>query len=341
MKLTTWLVTIAALVVGCSGLAAAQCAGHLNPGGYDLIQTFNGTSDDLSSIGLGFVTFSGTPLPGGLAGNADTIVCRKDPLPAQVPPEGVRLGIQIVALYLKGDATYSGQNVTVYATINQTNGKIPTSLLPQPDTLPITSDGTMVVFPGTFNTETLNIQADLIVVPRGQPVTYPFPLFHQPMPADAFQSTGNTWTTTPPAGYPTSTTFPPGGFYVNEPGAGTRAAAALGASRVVRVSLFGLGLVFACIAFMKIRSGVNSGRLNFRTAYLLGLAAIAWFLAWKSSKLAFPTIAHAAAVTTCSPHTVSAWVQEAGGGTALHVFVDAVCTTTDSSTTSTTTSASI
>jgi hypothetical protein len=344
MKRITWLVTVAALVVGCSGLAAAQCAGHLNPGGYDLIQTFNGSSDNLSGMGLGFVTFSGVPLPGGVAGNADTIVCRLDPLPDPIG-SGATLKVQIVALYLKGDTTYgeNGQAVTVYATINQTNGKISKTQLPQPDPLPppSTGTGTMTVHDdGTFDTHDLWIQADLIVVPRGMPVTYPFPLFHGPMPGDTLSASGSTWTTTPPSGYPTSMTFPSGGFYINQPGGGGFAAAALVTSRVVRVSLIGLGLVFACVALVKIRSGVNSGRLNFRTVYLLGLAAIAWFLAWRSSKLTFPTIAHAAAVTTCAPHTVSAWVQE-GGGTVVHVFVSAVCATTDSSTTSTTTSASL
>jgi hypothetical protein len=342
MKRITWLVTVAALAVGCSGLAAAQCAGHLNPGGYDLIQTFNGTRDDLSSIGLGVVTFSGVPLPGGLAGNADTIVCRLDPLPGSIGSEGASLKMQIVALLLKGDTMYNGLPVTVYATINQTDGKISKTLLPQPDLL-TPSDGTMVVFPGKFDTQQLNIQADLIVVPQGRPVTYP-PNFTTPMPGTSFSATGSTWTKTPPSGYPTSTTFPAGGFYINQPGAGTLAAAALVTSRVVRGSLFGLGLVFACIAFVKIRSGINSGRLNFRTVYLLGLAAMAWFLAWRAGKLTFPTIAHAAAVTTCSPHTVSAWVQESNNNpnaTVLHVFVSAVCTTTDSSTTSTTTSTSL
>src|SRR5215470_11550148 len=111
MKRITWLVTVAALLVSCSGLAAAQCAGNSNPGGYDLLSTFSGTQDNLTSIGLGVVTFTGVALPGGTAGNADTVVCRIDHLPSPIPPSGSTLNIQIVALYLQGNSTYQGQNV--------------------------------------------------------------------------------------------------------------------------------------------------------------------------------------------------------------------------------------
>ncbi|HEY6350989.1 MAG TPA: hypothetical protein VI636_16425 [Candidatus Angelobacter sp.] len=327
MKRITWFVTVAALLVGCSGLAAAQCAGNLNPGGYDLLSTFSGTQDNLSSIGLGVVTFSGVALPGGTAGGADTVVCRITPLPASIPPGGSTLNIQIVALYLQGSSTYHGQNVTVYATINQTNGAIPATQLPQPDALSIASTGTMTVFSsGTFNTNLLNIQADLIVVPQGGKVT-DTPIFTTPMPADTMSSSGSTWTTTAPAGYPNSTTFPSGGFYVNESGGGGLAATLI-TSRVVRGSLYGLGLLLVGIAVMKIRSSVKGGRLTLRPVYLLGLAAMAWFVAWRAGKVVFPTIAHAAGITTCVPHTTSAWVNEGGGHFVVHKIVTAVCTTT-------------
>jgi hypothetical protein len=332
MKRIVWSTTVAALLVVCSGLAAAQCAGNQNPGGYDLLSTFSGTQDDLSSIGLGVVTFTGVALPGGKAGGADTVVCRITHLPAPIPPGGATLNIQIVGLYLQGDSTYHGQNVTVYATINQTNGVVPTTQLPQPDTLPIASTGTMTVFSnGTFNTNILNIQADLIVVPRGQPVTST-PIFTTPMPADTISSNGSTWTTTPPAGYPNSSTFPSGGFYVNQPGGGAMTAAAFITSGIVRGSLYGFGLLLVAIAVMKIRSGGSRGRLMLRPVYLLGLAAMAWFVAWRAGKLTFPTVVHAAAFTTCVPHTISAWVNEGGGHFVVHKIVTAVCTTIQTTT---------
>ena len=322
MKRITLFATLAALLVGCSGWMAAQCAGQVNPGGFDLLSTFSGTQDNLSGNGLGVVNFSGVPLPGNKAGNADTIVCRKEALPLQLP---ATLDIQIVAMLLKGDTTYNNQQVTVYATINKTNGAIPSTQLPVLDTLADSIGNMTVNGDGTFNTNKLHVQADLIVVPRGQPVTAT-PIFHTPMTGDDITASGNTWTRTAPAGYPNSTTFPAGGFYVNQPGGGAMTAAAIITSRAVRGSLYGLGLLLLAIAVMRIRSSVKAGRLSLQPVYLMGLAVMAWFVAWRSSQLTFPTIAHAAAVTTCAPHTVSAWVQE-GGTTVVHVFVSAVCST--------------
>jgi hypothetical protein len=323
MKRITLFATLVAMLVGCSGWMAAQCAGQVNPGGFDLLSTFSGTQDDLSNNGLGVVQFTGVPLPGNKAGNADTIVCRKQALPLQLP---ATLDVQIVALLLKGDSTYNNQPVTVYATINKTNGAIPASQLPVLDTLDDSNGNMTVNGDGTFNTNTLHVQADLIVVSRDQPVTAT-PIFHTPMNADDISATGSTWTRTAPAGYPNSTTFPAGGFYVNQPGGGAMMAAAIITSRAVRGSLYGLGLLLLGIAVMKIRSSVKAGRLSLQPVYLMGLAVMAWFVAWRSSTLTFPTIAHAAAaVTTCAPHTVSAWIKE-GGTVVLHKFVSAVCST--------------
>jgi hypothetical protein len=228
---------------------------------------------------------------------------------------------------MHGDTLYHGtQKVTVWATINQTNGAIPTTQLPQPDVLPIASTGTMTVFPdGTFDTNGLNIQADLIVVPQGQPVTAT-PIFTTPMPADKISSSGSTWTKTAPSGYPISTTFPAGGFFVNQPGGGA-APGALIASRVVRGSLYGLGFLLLGIGALKIRSGIRDGRLTMRPVYLMGLAVMAWFVAWRTGKILFPTIAHAAsaiATGTCVAHTISAFVSE-GGTVVVHKIVTAVC----------------
>lgn len=333
MKRITWFVTLAALLVSCSGLAAAQCAGQAGAG-FDLLQTTSGTQDTNPSSSLSAITFTGVALPGGGAGTADTVVCRIDALPNPIPPSGALVHIQIVGLQLKGDSTYNGQAVTVYATINQTQDstgayKIPLSQLPQPDSVNASS-GTMTVFPdGTFNTNSLNIQADLIVVSQGGNVT-DTPIAHMAMNSDTISSTGSTWTTTAPAGYPNSTLFPSGGFYVNQPGGGGGGlAVTIITSRIFRGSLYGLGLLLVGIAILKIRSAVNAGRLSMQPVYLMGLAVLAWFVGWKTSKIAFPTIAHAAAIpiSTCVPHTISAWVNEGGGNFVVHKIVTAVCTT--------------
>lgn len=341
MKRITWFAALAALLVSCSGLAAAQCAGVPSPGGFDLLSTFSGTQDTNPNSHLSAITFSGVALPGGLSGTADTIVCRKESLPSQIPPNGTTLDIQIVALLLTGNGTYTDNNgvqhsVTVYATINQTqdaNGvyKIPNDFndLPQPDTLD-PSIGTMTVYPGgTFNTISLKVEADLIVVPQGDPINSANRLAVLIMNEDTISSNGSTWTTTPPAGYPNSTTFPSGAFYVNQPGGGGAALAPIITNRIFRGSLFGLGFLLLGIAILRIRSSIKGGRLTLQPIYLLGLAVLAWFVGWKSTRLGFPTIAHAAAsvipISTCVPHTISAFVNEGNGHFVIHKIVTAVC----------------
>lgn len=379
MKNITLFVGVAALLLGCSGLAAAQCAGQEQFAGFDLLQTTGGSQDNLQSVGLtgsnpdGSVTFTGVALPPvtktGVAvqevGTTDSIVCRFNPLPNPIPSTGVPVTIQMVALYLRGDATYQPNPqatptaVTVYATINQTQDSHgnhafcrdvstdprspcfnPANVLPEPTptsgAYPSPSSGQMTVFPqsgthGTFDTNNLNIQADLIIVHQNDPVTAT-PIAVVPMPLDTLTSSGSTWTTSAPSGYPNSTTFPSGGFFVNDPNGTLGAVVPLITSRIFRGSLYGLSLVLLGIAVLKIRSGINGGRLTLRPVYLMGLAAITWFLGWKSSKLVFPTVAHAAGVmTTCVPHTISAFINEGNGQFFVHKIVTAVCHTTSGS----------
>jgi hypothetical protein len=332
MKPIAWLLTSVALLAGCSGIAAAQCAGNANPGGYDLLQTSNGTQDNLSSVGLGTVTFQGLALPSSIgAGTTDTIVCRITPLPNPIPSGGATLQIQIVALYLQNTGTvicnsslcgsYYGKAVTVYATINQTNGIIPLNQLPQPDYL-TPSTGSMTVYSNdTFNTNGTTVVADLIVVPPGSPVTAT-PIFTTPMPSDTISATGSSWTPTAPAGYPTPPSFPPGGFYVNSFGSSS-VLPTLITSGVIKVSLYGMALFLAGIAVLKIRTGASAGRLRLRPVYLLSLAALACLFAWRSGSFAYPMIAHAKAV--CAPHNVTVWVYE-NGTYVQHVVQTATCT---------------
>jgi len=84
------------------------------------------------------------------------------------------------------------------------------------------------------------------------------------------------------------------------------------------------------LAVFKIRSGVATGRLNLRPMYLLGFAAIAWFLAWRSNSFAFPMVAQAKAI--CAPHSASVWVDE-GGYYVIHVVQTANCALLSTTTT--------
>jgi len=294
MKCIVRLAAVMVSLLACSGLALGQ--------GYDQLNTGAGTSDDLSSMGLGIVNFQGVPLSSNGnnydTGTADTIVWRESP----IPPSGGTINIQIVALYLVNTGTVTctnpacspGQQVTVYATINATNGIIPTTVLPVPDSEFISpSTGTMTVNTNnfTFNTNSTALQADIIVVPEGAPVTAA-PIFHAPMSPDHISATGSVWTPTPPPGYPESPFFPSGGFYVALLG-GSRARVGGMFFRMLRPFLYGLGIVLMGIAFLEFGSKVRRAQLGMSPAYLLGLAVLICLIAWRAPNYAFPTVAHA------------------------------------------------
>jgi hypothetical protein len=177
---------------------------------------------------------------------------------------------------------------------------------------------------GTFNTNGTTVQADLLVVPPGDAVTATT-IFTTPMPADTISASGSSWTSTAPAGYPTPPSFPPGGFYVNSfASAGVSVVRAMFTSGALKWSLYGLGLLFVGIAMLKIRTNAGHGRINLRPAYLLGLAALFCFLAWRSGSFVFPMIVHAKAVcATQGPVTV--WVNE-NGTYVKHTIQTASCT---------------
>lgn len=187
-----------------SALASAQSAG------YDLLQTGSGASINLSSVGLGNVSLNGVPISGG-TGNTDTIMHRTQ----DVPQGGGTVPLEVTALFMKSvsSVTYSGQSVDVYVTINNSGGKVSTSVLPQPDSLS-GSTGTMTVrTDGTFDSS-FNVNADVIFVKAGTSVTNSANYVgHQAASTISLSSTNSTYTTTPPAGYPNSTTFPSGGIY--------------------------------------------------------------------------------------------------------------------------------
>lgn len=187
-----------------SALASAQTAG------YDLLQTGSGASIDLTSVGLGKVTLNGVPIQGS-TGNTDTIMHRTQ----DVPQGGGTVPLEVTALFMKSasSVSYQGQQVDVYVTINNSGGKVSTSVLPQPDSLS-GSTGTMTVrTDGTFDSS-FNVNADVIFVKAGTSVTNSANYVgHQAASTISLSSTNSTYTTSPPSGYPSSTTFPSGGIY--------------------------------------------------------------------------------------------------------------------------------
>lgn len=206
-RLARWIAAscLPSLVLLCAlTTASAQTAG------YDLLQTGSGASIDLSSVGLGNVPLQGVPIQTG-TGNTDTIMHR----PQDFPQGGGQVPLEVTALFMKSTSsvTFNNQPVDVYVTLNNSGGKISTSVLPQPDSLS-PSTGTVTARPdGTFDSS-FTVHADVIFVKAGQSVTNSANYVgHQAASAISLTSTNSTYTTSPPAGYPSSGTFPSGGFY--------------------------------------------------------------------------------------------------------------------------------
>jgi hypothetical protein len=109
--------------------------------------------------------------------------------------------------------TFSGQQVDVYVTLNNSAGAISTSVLPQPDTLSASTGTVTVRSNGTFDSS-ITVNADVIFVKAGTSVTNSANYVgHQAASSITLTSSNSTWSSTPPAGYPSSSTFPSGGFY--------------------------------------------------------------------------------------------------------------------------------
>jgi hypothetical protein len=198
-KSTLVFVSVFALLLACSLPASAQTAG------YDLLQTGSGASIDLSSAGLGNVTLKGVPIQGSL-GSTDTIMHRtKDTVGGGSTP------VEVTALFMKSvdSVNFQGRPTDVYVTINNSGGVISTSVLPQPDAT--SSSGTVTVRKdGTFDSS-ITVNADVLFVPAGGSVTTYYA--SKAAAAISLSSTNSTWASTPPAGYPSSPSFPPGGFF--------------------------------------------------------------------------------------------------------------------------------
>ena len=197
-----FLLSAFALLLVCPLPASAQTAG------YDLLQTGSGASVDLTSIGLGNVPLKGVPIQGSL-GSTDTIMHR-----TQDTVGGGQTPVVVTALFMKSQnsVTFQGQAADVYVTVNNSNGAISTSVLPQPDTT--SSSGTVTVHSGGTFDSNITVTADLIFVRAGTSVTNSGNYIgHQAASPITLTSTGSSWSSSPPAGYPSSGTFPSGGFY--------------------------------------------------------------------------------------------------------------------------------
>lgn len=177
--------------------------------GYDLLQTGSGASIDLSSVGLGNVSLNGVSIQSSL-GSTDTIMHRtKDTTGGGTTP------VEVTALFMKSasSVTFKGQQVDVYVTINNSGGTIATSVLPQPDALSGSTGTVTVRSDGTFDSS-ITVNADVIFVRAGTSVTNSANyVAHQPAAGISLSSTNSTWSSTAPAGYPSSPSFPSGGFY--------------------------------------------------------------------------------------------------------------------------------
>jgi hypothetical protein len=193
-------VTVFVLLLLCSLPAAAQNAG------YDLLQTGSGGYVDLPNLGR--VPLQGVAIDSSL-GTTDTIMHRtKD------TPGGGDTPVEVTALFMKSTRSYllGTRQVDIYVTLNNSNGVISTSVLPQPD--PTSSSGTVSIRSDRTFDSTITITADLIFVNAGTSVTNPANYVdHKTASSITLTSSGSTWSSTPPAGYPSSPSFPSGGFY--------------------------------------------------------------------------------------------------------------------------------
>src|SRR2546423_15173062 len=198
------ILTVAAMLFACSLAAAAQSAG------YDLLETGSGASVDLSSIGLGQVPLPGVPIQGS-TGSTDTNMHRTQDVPSgcgSVP-------VEVYALFMKSQnsVTFQGRQADVYVSLNNSGGTISTSPVPQPDSLSPSTGTVTVRTDGTFDSS-ITINAQLIFTTAGgNPANSSDVIGHQAASPITLSSTNSSWTSGAPSGYPSSSTYPSGGFY--------------------------------------------------------------------------------------------------------------------------------
>jgi hypothetical protein len=195
---------VAVMLFACSLAATAQSAG------YDLLQTGSGASIDLSSMGLGQVPLQGVPIQSS-TGSTDTIMHRTQ----DVPAGGGTVPVELYALSMKSQnsVNFQGSQADVYVTVNNSGGTISSSTLPQPDSLSPSTGTVTVRSDGTFDSSiTINAQI-IFTTAGGNPANSSDVLGHQAAAPITLTSTNSSWTASAPAGYPSSSTYPSGGFY--------------------------------------------------------------------------------------------------------------------------------
>jgi PEP-CTERM motif len=196
MKRATSMLFIALAVLALIlGGAGQSNAGTINPG-YDLLQT---PTQNATIAGLGDVIEHGIPLGLPGAGNADTIVQRFNGL---ADGQSGVINAQIIGLSVGGtvlDGPFAGLTFKValdpsHASLGQLNVTNPTG----------PGGGTFTSFFDVFTDISLfNGSALVAVVPH----------------EDLITSTGDTpWQETPVPGYPLSSQFPAGGFFIGPGG---------------------------------------------------------------------------------------------------------------------------
>ena len=193
-----FMVSAAVLLVSALPLTAQTA-------GYDLLQTGSGAK---VVIAEGTINLQGQQIDGSL-GNTDTIMHR-----TQDTVGGGQTPVEVTALFMKSTSpfTHNSQSVDLYVTINNSAGKISTSALPQPDTT--SSSGTVTVYSGGTFDSSITINADLIYVRQGTSVTNSANwVDHKTDSGIRLASTASSWSSSPPSGYPASSSFPSGGFY--------------------------------------------------------------------------------------------------------------------------------
>ncbi|MBZ5533392.1 MAG: hypothetical protein LAO20_18340 [Acidobacteriia bacterium] len=179
--------------------------------GYDLLQTPSGASIGVPGVSPSTVELQGVPIC-ACTGPADTIMHRSANI-------GGHASLTVVALFLKNSipVTRGGSNVDVYITVNNSDGVIGQSVLPQPDALPASTGSLTIRANGTFDSSFI-VHADIIIVPAGADVRNPAThLAHMAAAPVTLGASNNVWSALPPAGYPPECFFPANGFYPGGP----------------------------------------------------------------------------------------------------------------------------
>jgi len=283
-----------------SASASAQSCPSSGSYTYDLLGTPSGSSEDLSAVNpdLGVVTFQGVPLSTD-TGNSDTII-KHDKIPAG----GGTAATQIVALHLISTSPvwFAGQWADVHAVINRAPEHIS---LPEYDNLPV-SCGSMTVYASTFDSNFDNIQPDIIVVPQGGNLTDNVLWHGAAQPDPSVGGSGGQWYSFAPPGYPVSRNFPAQrdpAFYVHSLAGGGYSLVTGPTGRAFRGIFYGLACLFLCLAMARAWLSIRNRRFEMGVAYMMGLAALAWFAAWKMPR--YPTITYAQTIMSSTSASAS------------------------------------